>query len=292
MPTENELVVKSNRLIEASYRLTMVEQQLILFAICQAREQQLGLSDSTYLPIRAQDFAKQFGMNPETVYRQLKEASGTLFERHVNLQDIHPETGELRENLVRWVDKVGYTKKAALVQIRFTKDVVPLITRLEKEFTSYRLSRVSSMTSIHGIRVYELLVQFIGIGERKFGLQELKEKLGVANEYKVINDFKKRVLDVAVSQINEHSDLKVAYSQTKTGRVVTGITFSIKSKTAGSAAPKRPKAPSQIALPLADTPPKSTTPEVLAERAKAKEALNNMKKKAGLGGGKGGRKSP
>lgn len=291
MATENELVVKSNRLIEASYRLTMIEQQLILFAICEAREQNLGLDDKTYLPVAAKDFARRFGVNPDTVYRQLKEAATTLFDRKVNIPDIHAESGELRDNLVRWTDKVGYTKKVGLIHIRFTKDVIPFITRLEKEFTSYRLTQVSAMSSIHGIRVYELLVQFLSIGERKFALKDLKEKLGVADEYKVINDFKKRVLDVAVKQINEHSDLKVTYSQTKTGRVVTGITFSFKSKIKNSASPKKPKAPAQIGLPLEAPAPKSDAPEVVAAIAETKEALNEMKKKAGLRIVKGGSKS-
>lgn len=292
MSTENKLMVsKSNRLIEASYRLTLVEHQLILFAICEAREKQLGLCDSTYLPINAKDFGKQFGMNPDTVYRQIREAAATLFDRSVKVHDINPETGEQRVNDVRWIDKVGLTKKSAIVQIRFTKDVIPLITRLEKEFTQYRLARVSGMSSIYGFRVYELLVQYLGIRERKFGFQELKEVLGVANEYKVINDFKKRVLDVAVAQINEHTDLEVAYKQTKTGRKVTGITFSIKSKTKALASPKKRKAPAQIGLPLEEPVPKSEAPEVVAAIAEAKEALNAMKKKAGLRVVNGGRKS-
>lgn len=40
---KNELVVKSNRLIEASYRLTLNEQRIILYAICRCREEQTGL---------------------------------------------------------------------------------------------------------------------------------------------------------------------------------------------------------------------------------------------------------
>ena len=41
---KQEMVTKSNRLVEASYRLTLVEQQLVLYAICRSREEQRGLS--------------------------------------------------------------------------------------------------------------------------------------------------------------------------------------------------------------------------------------------------------
>ncbi|MQT50325.1 RepB family plasmid replication initiator protein, partial [Pseudomonas helleri] len=44
MAEKSEVVVKSNRLVEASYRLNLVEQQIILFAISRSRDEQLGLS--------------------------------------------------------------------------------------------------------------------------------------------------------------------------------------------------------------------------------------------------------
>ena len=92
---KTELVVKSNRLVEASYRLSMIEQQVVLYAICRAREEEKWLFADLPLTVRAQDFAKQFGIDGTNVYRQLKEAMDTLFNRHVVLHDTDPETGVL-----------------------------------------------------------------------------------------------------------------------------------------------------------------------------------------------------
>jgi plasmid replication initiation protein len=69
--------------VEASYRLTLVEQQIILFAICRARDEQRGLTADTPVTITARDFAAQFGTNETKVYGQLKEAMVTMFERHI-----------------------------------------------------------------------------------------------------------------------------------------------------------------------------------------------------------------
>jgi len=74
MSKKNELVVKSNRLVEASYRMTLVEQQIILFAICRAREEQRGLSPEDPVTIAAKDFARMFGTEEGSVYGQLKSA--------------------------------------------------------------------------------------------------------------------------------------------------------------------------------------------------------------------------
>ena len=62
-------------------------------------------------------------------------------------------------------------------------------------------------------------------------LSDLRGKLGVENnEYEMMSDFKKRVLDIAINQINEHTDITVTYEQHKAGRVITGFTFSLKQK--------------------------------------------------------------
>jgi plasmid replication initiation protein len=49
--------------------------------------------------------------------------------------------------------------------------------------------------------------------------------LVLEDQYPSIKDFKKRVLEVALSQINEFSDLTASYTQRKTGRVVTHLIF-------------------------------------------------------------------
>jgi plasmid replication initiation protein len=59
----------------------------------------------------------------------------------------------------------------------------------------------------------------------------LRETLGVGpGEYKLTADFKKWVIEIAVDQINKHSDLTVSYKPVKTGRAITDFTFKIKDK--------------------------------------------------------------
>src|SRR5699024_107116 len=63
-------------------------------------------------------------------------------------------------------------------------------------------------------------------------LEELRDRLGIKpEEYPRMHDFKKRVLDLALEQINEHTDIKVSYVQEKTGRRVTAFNFKFKEKT-------------------------------------------------------------
>ena len=228
MAKTSELVVKSNRLVEACYRLNLIEQQIILFAISRSRDEQLGLSPNNPVTIAASAFAKVFGTNESKVYGQLKEALGDLFERSVTIYDTDPATGKDRTVTTRWISDKAYIDGAGHIQLTFAPRVIPYITRLESEFTSYRLEKISGMSSAHAVRLYELLVQYLTIGKREIELSDLRKSLGLTDEYKAIKDFKKRVIDVAVAQINEHSDIRVSYTQRKTGRIVSHLIFAIK----------------------------------------------------------------
>ena len=276
----NELVVKSNKLIEASYRLSITEQQLVLFAICAARKTSTGLVEDTMVFIEAKDFAEQFGLAQNNVYALLKGASDALQKREFELPAIDPTDGKPSIIKVGWLLRQMYRPGSGRVGITFHPDIAPYISRLEEKFTAYRLEHVSKMSSVYAIRMYELLVQFVGLSTRTFELETLKTILGVADEYEVISDLKKRVLDVAVTQINKHTDLEIAYVQQKTGRKVTHLIFVIGSqKKATISKPAKPKKLVQLGLTNVEPAPKSNDPAVLAEREKALAALSGRRKK-------------
>lgn len=234
----NELVVKSNTLIAASYRLDLAEQRIILFAIKEARETGQGLHSDNFLTIRAADYAAQFNITTNQAYEQIKEAASTLYMRSLVLHDIHPESGKERVTKARWVSAASHIDGEGAIQLQFSGVIVPYITLLEREFTSYRLAAVSSMSSTYAIRMYELLIQWGGIGKREVDLTWLKTTLMIAEDYPRLFDLKKRVIDVAIDQINQHSDLSASYTQRKSGRTVTHLIFTFDKKPQALKQPK------------------------------------------------------
>lgn len=233
----SELVVKDNALIQASYTLDLAEQRLILLAIIEARNSGQGIDHDSLLRIHASSYAEQFGVNDKTAYTVVKDASKGLFDRYVTYHDKNPKNGKDRSFHCRWVDKIGVEPDSGIVYMRFTSDVVPLITRLESHFTSYEIAEVANLTSIYAIRLYELIIQWRDNGvTQKYKIDELRQKLGVEPEqYKTMSNFKAKVLDRAIKQINQHTDITVKYEQHKTGRKITAMSFTFKQK----AAPKQ-----------------------------------------------------
>jgi plasmid replication initiation protein len=230
----SELVVKDNALIQASYTLDLAEQRLILLAIVEARNSGQGITHDSLLKIHASSYAEQFGVNDKTAYTVVKDASKGLFDRYVTYHDKNPKNGKDRSFHCRWVDKIGVEPDSGIVYMRFTSDVVPLITRLESHFTSYEIEKVANLSSSYAIRLYELIIQWRDNGvTQRYKIDDLRQKLGVEPEkYKEMYNFKIRVIDLAIKQINEHTDITVKYEQHKTGRTITAMSFTFKSKVA------------------------------------------------------------
>lgn len=227
-----ELIVKDNALIQASYTLDMVEQRLILLAIAEARETGHGITENSLLEVHASSYINTFNVEKHTAYTVLREASKSLFDRYVTYHDLNPKTGKDRSFHCRWVDKIGYEQHSGIVFLRFTQDIVPLITRLEENFTKYELQQVSRLTSSYAIRLYELLIQWRSSGKTPvFDLLIFRQQVGVeAHQYKTMSNFKTYVLDFALKQVNELTDITAKYEQHKQGRSISGFSFSFKQK--------------------------------------------------------------
>jgi len=220
-------VVKSNYLIEASYKLTLTEQRLILYAVSHARELQLGLSPDKPLRIEARAFAERFpDMDVQSVYRELANAVDRLFDREVQFRHTDDVTGLPAFTRARWISIASYIDGAGSVSLIFSPAVIPYLVRLEKRFTTYKLEEISRMTSMHAIRLYELLVQFKATGWREFTVDEFREVMGIErHEYRLTNNLRVRVLEVAINQINELTDYEVKVEDLRKGRKVTGFRF-------------------------------------------------------------------
>jgi len=230
---KNGLVVKDNALINASYNLELTEQRLIMLAIINARELGQGITADSKLEIHASDYAKLFNVSADASYKALKEAVNNLFNRQFSYTAEYKKTGKVGVVRSRWVSRIFYVDDLALLEITFAPDVVPLITRLEEHFTKYEAKQVAHLTSKYATRLYELLIAWREVGKTPvFELQQLRKNLGVEDdEYQRMHHFKSRVLETAITQINEHTDIKATYEQHKQGRTITGFSFKFKQKT-------------------------------------------------------------
>ena len=227
----SKLVVKDNALMNASYNLDLVEQRLILLAIIEARESGKGINANDPLTVHAESYINQFGVHRVTAYQALKDACEDLFARQFSYQEIN-ERGNTENVRSRWVSEIRYVDAEATVKLVFSPIVIPLITRLEERFTQYEMQQISDLSTGYAIRLYELLICWRTTGKTPIiELTDFRQKIGVLeNTYQAMNDLKKRVLEPALKQVNEHTDITASYEQHKKGRTITGFSFKFKQK--------------------------------------------------------------
>lgn len=215
------LITKSNKAIEASYKLTLNEQRVLLSCISLI-DSRTKITTKIEFKIKVKDFSETFNLPHGSTYTQMAEGANRLTERTFRVRS---EDNKLSSK-INWTSKTVYNEKEGEVSIFFGEYALPYLSNISETFTSYRLQNISQLTSIYAIRLYEMLTQWKKVGKVEFSLESFRESLAIEkNEYKRMFDFKKHVLNIAVDQINEHTDINCRYKEIKKGRKITGFIF-------------------------------------------------------------------
>lgn len=218
---KNNLIVKSNQVIEASYTLTTIEQRLILSAIAQVPKGE-QISDDVLYPLTAKNLVK-LGGDEKASHKEFKDAVNRLYERSIILRD-----GDESDSF-RWIQEKKFNG-TKIAHIRFSKPILPFLSNLKAEFTKYLESDIVGMSSPYSIRFYELIMQYRSIGQREISLEDLRWMFQLQNKYPVWADLKKRVIDQATKEINEYSPYHLTIEPQRTGRKITSIVLKFKEK--------------------------------------------------------------
>lgn len=212
------IITKHNNLVEASYKLTLNEQRLVLLCISKL-DSRKPLPKENLFTITAKEFAEMFGVNEKTAYRELETASRDLYK-----QDIKTHDGK-NNCQFRWVFGIKYHNNEGKVTLGFSPWVAPYLTSLHERFTRYSLKKISGLKSAYAIRLFEFLIQFKSTGKLLIGLDRFRDRLDIKDEYKRFCDLKRRVIVPSVNELVEKSGLAINWTPIKSGKVVTQLEF-------------------------------------------------------------------
>lgn len=221
---QNFKVVKSNDLIQKSrFSLSLQEQKIILYLISKIKPEDMELYEHTF---DIKDFCQVCGLDYDSGknYKNIKTTLKTLRDKSMWVE-IEPGT----ETTLAWISSVSLTKKSGVVKIKLDDKMKPYLIQLQEKFTQYELMYTLAMRSQYSIRLYELLKSYEYRHGHTFTVEELKVRLSAEN-YDRFHDFQRKVIDIAVREINELSDIAVTCTMIKVGRSYTKIKFGVKLK--------------------------------------------------------------
>lgn len=233
MTSSDAQVVKSNHIINASYKLSLMEQRVLLACISKVPRNS-GITDEVMYRVTAAEISELCETDIKTAYRDLREATDRLYERSVIIQkDPDGNNRSKRLQKTRWVQTVAYVESEGHIELRFGKDIIPFINLLSEQFTRYALKDIAKMKSVYSIRIYELMAQWRNVKkEFEVDVEYLKHILGIDSQYPLFSDFRKRVIDVAVKEINQHTSFDITYEAKKKCRKITSLKFKFKERKA------------------------------------------------------------
>lgn len=227
-PERSSLVTKSNALINATFDLSLRANRFLAFAISLLDQRdEIGPGQSVEIEIPVLEFARVFEIESSgNIYREIEILADQLQRKIITLQPHQTLKGSRAKFGI--VKRADYFDGQGRILLEFDRDLVPHLLGLKEQFTSYRLKDVYRFGSVHTWRLYELLRQYKGIGRREFDVDELKAKIGLAGLYARVGNLKARVIDPAIREINETSDIMCEYEQGKRGRRIAGFLFIIR----------------------------------------------------------------
>ena len=173
--------------------------------------------------ISSNELVKLFGNHK--YYSTLKDICKDLSKKAIEVKG--EEEGEYFFRPV--FSELHYSKSKGLT-IEFSPKMIPYLLDLaDKPFTKLPFEQLWALRSPYSIRLFELLLQYQNTKthERVFAIEELRYCLGVPDDAyrdKMVN-FKARVLDNAVKDINENTAYKVEYENVKEGRRIVAFKF-------------------------------------------------------------------
>jgi len=241
---ENELIRKGNQLIESKYKLTL-HQQRILYDLLE----RITPFDEDFKEYRmdVDKIAKKYNIQKsKSIYREIHDALKGLVGYVLQIEN------DKDVLVVSWLSSAKYKKGEGYADVCFDPNLKPYLLQLKNHYTEYPAIAVSGFKSSYSFRFYEWLQTFRYKGNggkfyRIFTVKEMRNKMNIADhEYKFFTDFKRRIIEPAMREIQLHSDLNiVSIEYIKVGRNIDQVKITAQPKKQKSLAttPERPLAP-------------------------------------------------
>jgi plasmid replication initiation protein len=221
---DNLKATQDNQLIEACYSMTLNEKRLLLFGISKVNPSTFPDVNKPFkFEMTAQEWKEQFG--GDNPWLMLKRSAKKLMGRTLTLHSKTTQSNVPDETMLNWFEEAKFFNKQGRVLVTFTRSVQVRLAGMLEQFTTIDLLAVSELTSIHAVRLYELLSQFKSTGYRVMILEDFRFAMDVVNTNKGTKYLKNQVLNPAVKQLNEKSDLFCIVEDIKDGRTITGFKF-------------------------------------------------------------------
>jgi len=214
-------VVRQNDIVQkARYKLDLVQQKTLMYLISKID----SMKDVEFqeITVDLKDLCEIMGITYNG--KNLKDFQNAI--QKMADKSLWVDTGT-QLILMRWIQRVKIDKGSTRVTVKFDELMAPYLLKIERCFVKYKLINVLPMKSQYSLRLYELIKSHETQGKWTVILDDLRKDLFVENipTYADYRDFKKRILDPAIIEICNFTDLMVSFEPKRKDRKIYSLTF-------------------------------------------------------------------
>ena len=226
-------VTKSNALVNSSYRLSLNELRIVLYGL--AHIDPYDNEFPLFHRISVKELANFYDIGDKrrgSFYNDIKHALVKKFwEREFSYFD--EELNEVVKR--RWLIEVRHGRGDGTIAYHYNPLIKKHLQNLANNFTTYFLENIAKMKSAYAVRLYEICIMFLNASSNKKTIftkeiKELKNHLGVSEQYNRFSNFKQKILEKSKKEINKNSDINFSYKVIKLGRHPHTIQFTVSKK--------------------------------------------------------------
>lgn len=221
-------VVQANTLIGGKQALKLNSAKLIRAAIMQVVREDTELKPYV---ISIKELSELLGVAESNLYRDVEEITDDILSNPVYVRaENSKKTAWVK---IPWVTRCEYQSDVGIA-IKLNDELKPFLINLKEHYTQYALEHVLAMKSVYAIRIFEMLQERIMLRvlprdglDIEIDVQTIRECCDCEDKYETFSNFKARVIDAAVNEINRVTTYSLSYSYRKSGRSVVAIIFHI-----------------------------------------------------------------
>lgn len=230
-PAGERWVTMSNALTRAGHGLTLAEKRIVAAAVSKLDSRRvLKPGEVPRTKITAAEYAKTFEVDLDTAYDQLQSAAKQLYNRSItfyepawkrNGKPLPPTKVQMR-----WVGQVHYQKGEGWVELYWWPKLLPHLTGLKRQFTSYQLQQASALRSAYSWKLLELLMRFESTGWAEYTIEDFAASMDATEKQREnFANIRRKIIEPAVKELTEKDGWLIQWQPIKAGRKVKALRF-------------------------------------------------------------------
>ncbi|EBA4400347.1 replication initiation protein [Salmonella enterica] len=223
-----------NSLIRAGHGLSLPEKRIVMMAVSMLDSRKsYRPGDVPTTRITAAEYAALAECEMNTAYEALQDAAKQLYHRSITFYEpAHKRRGkdvEPTKVQMRWVGQVHYQKGEGWVELYWWPKLLPYLTNIKKQFTSYQLKQASALRSAYSWRLLELLLRFEKTGVAEYTIEDFAVSMDATPKQREnFAAIRRKIIEPAVKELNDKDGWVIQWQPIKAGRKVAKVRFTFK----------------------------------------------------------------